>query len=145
MRDESAANYKNAEILSRNHSRGYDAGLAVMGIFYVAAGANHFIHKMTYLAVMPTYIPAPAAMIAISGAAEVLGGIGLLVPNGFVFQRTRAAAAWGIVALLTAVSPVHINMCLHQEQFPAIPHWAIWLRLPLQLALIWWAWIYTRP
>ena len=145
MSDESATNDGKAAILNRNHSRSYYAGLAVMGVFYLAAGDNHLIHPLTYLAVMPLYIPAPAAMIAISGAAEIFGGVGLLIPNGFVFFRTRAAAAWGIVALLIAVSPVHINMCLHPEQFPAVPVWAIWLRLPLQLPLIGWAWIYTRP
>jgi uncharacterized membrane protein len=116
-----------------------------MALVYVAAGAAHFAATAAYLAVMPPYIPLPLAMIYISGAAEILGGIGVLIPDGMVFARTRAAAAWGLVALLVAVSPVHINMCLHPEQFPGIPLWAIWLRLPLQLPLIAWAWLYTRP
>lgn len=116
-----------------------------MALVYVAAGVAHFAAPAAYLAVMPPYIPLPLAMIYISGAAEILGGIGVLIPDGLVFARTRAAAAWGLVALLVAVSPVHINMCLHPEQFPGIPLWAIWLRLPLQLPLIVWAWLYTRP
>jgi uncharacterized membrane protein len=128
----------------RSHSRGYFVGLAIMGLFYIGAGILHFVAPKTYLAVIPPYIPWPDMMVRISGVAEILGGIGLLVPDGFVFPRTRAAAAWGIVALLIAVSPVHINMCLHPEQFPTIPLWAIWLRFPLQLALIGWAWTYTR-
>ncbi len=115
-----------------------------MGTLYIVAGINHFLHPATYAAIMPPYIPWPMLMIAISGAAEVLGGIGVLVPNGFVFPRTRAAAAWGIVALLIAVAPVHINMCLHPDHFPAIPLLVIWVRLPLQLPLIAWAWFYTR-
>jgi len=123
---------------------GYRLGLGAMGIFYLAAGVAHFAIPATYLAVMPTYIPSPLAMIYISGAAEILGGVGVLIPDGLIFPRTRAAAAWGLVALLIAVSPVHINMCLHPEQFPGIPLWAIWLRLPLQLPLIAWAWFYTR-
>jgi uncharacterized membrane protein len=115
-----------------------------MGIFYVSAGVAHFAVPATYLAVMPPYIPWPLAMIYISGAAEILGGVGVLIPDGFVFPRTRVAAAWGLVALLIAVSPVHINMCLHPDKFPGIPLWAIWVRLPLQLPLIGWAWSYTR-
>ncbi len=129
---------------SSNHSLGYSIGLAVMGIFYIAAGVNHFVRPGFYAAVMPLYIAQPLLMIDISGVAEVLGGIGVLVPDGFVFPRTRAAAAWGIVALLIAVSPVHIHMCLHPEQFMQIPVWALWLRLVLQLPLIGWAWSYTR-
>lgn len=127
------------------HSNGYYVGLAFMGLFYIASGINHFRSPQTYLPVMPQYIPSPLLMIYISGAAEILGGIGVLVPNGFAFPRTRAFAGWGLVALLIAVSPVHINMCLHPENFPQIPLWAIWLRLPLQLPLIAWAWYYTRP
>lgn len=126
------------------HSRGYYIGLAVMGIFYIGAGVNHFANPKMYIAVMPPYIPWPVMMVTISGIAEILGGIGVLIPNGFVFSRTRAAAAWGLVALLVAFLPVHINMCLHPEQFSNVPLWAIWLRLPLQVPLILWAWYYTR-
>jgi uncharacterized membrane protein len=129
---------------SRTRSKGYSVGLTLMALFYLAAGVYHFASPKTYLAVMPPYIPAPLAMIYISGAAEILGGIGLLIPDGFVFPRTRVAAAWGVIALLIAVSPVHINMCLHPDQFPAIPIAVIWVRLPLQLPLIAWAWFYTR-
>lgn len=129
---------------SQPHSRAYYAGLTLMGLLYIGAGINHFLHVKMYLAVMPPYIPWPAAMVAISGIAEILGGIGVLIPDGFVFPRTRAAAAWGIVALLIAVSPVHIHMALHPEQFPTVPLWVIWLRLPLQIPLILWAWSYTR-
>jgi len=133
------------QVSLQRRSRAYYAGLVVMGIFYIVAGINHFTNTKFYLAVMPPYIPWPASFIYFSGVAEMLGGIGVFVPDGFVFPRTRAAAAWGIVVLLIAVSPVHINMCLHPERFPSIPLWVIWLRLPLQLVLIAWAWFYTRP
>jgi uncharacterized membrane protein len=35
-------------------------------------------------------------------------------------------------------------MAMHPGLFPGFPVWALWLRLPLQLPLIWWAWRYTR-
>ena len=129
---------------SPRRGRGWVVGLVILGLFYVVAGINHFRSPLSYVAIMPSYIPWPLVMIYISGVAEILGGIGVLVPDGFVFPRTRAFAAWGLVALLIAVLPVHINMCLHPEQFPGVPLWAIWLRLPLQLPLILWAWYYTR-
>jgi len=128
----------------KSRSWGYRFGLVVMGALYIVAGVNHFWHPATYAGIMPPYIGLPLLMIAISGAAEILGGIGVLIPDGFVFPRTRISAAWGIVMLLIAVSPVHINMCLHPEQFPAIPVWVMWVRLPLQLPLLAWAWSYTR-
>ena len=126
------------------HGGGYYAGLIVMGFFYIVAGINHFANTAKYTAIMPPYIPWSLGMVYLTGVAEILGGVGVLIPDGFVFSRTRVAAAWGIVALLIAISPVHINMCIHPDQFPSVPLWAIWLRLPLQLPLIAWAWIYTR-
>jgi uncharacterized membrane protein len=76
--------------------------------------------------------------VLISGAAEIAGGLGVLFPP------TRRAAAWGLVLLLVAVWPANLWMAQHPERFPGIPMWALWLRLPLQLPLIWWAWRYTR-
>ena len=125
-------------------SRMYFVGLGVMAIFYIFAGAVHFRNPQFYLVIMPPYIPWQLGMIYLPGAAEILGGIGLLIPNGFVFPRTRAAAAWGIVALLICISPVHINMCLHPAAYSQVPVWGLWLRLAFQIPLIAWAWSYTR-
>jgi uncharacterized membrane protein len=120
------------------------AGLLLLGVLFVFAGIVHLVKPGFYMAAMPPYIPWPLAMIYISGVAEIMGGIGVLVPDGLVFRGTRTMAAWGLVALLIAVWPVHINMCLHPEQFPTVPLWVIWIRLPLQIPLIAWASYYTR-
>ena len=116
----------------------YWVGLWGMGLFYVVAGFAHFLRPEMYVRVMPSYIPWALAMVYISGVAEVLGGIGVLVP------RTRIFAAWGLVLMLISFLPVHVNMCLHPSRFPEVPLWVIWLRLPLQLPLIVWAWWYAR-
>lgn len=108
------------------------------GMAYLLAGINHFWHPEFYTHIMPSYIPYALAMVYISGVAEILGGVGFFIPG------TRKAAAWGIVALLIAISPVHINMALHTEQFPEISPLLIYLRIPLQLILIWLAYIYTK-
>ncbi len=137
MRDLGMANLE-------GHSRFYFLGLIGMGCLYIVAGINHFWHPAMYLAIMPPYIPWPAGMVSFTGVAEILGGIGVMIPNGFVFPRTRAAAAWGIVALLICIWPVHFNMAFHPANYPTVPLWAIWVRLPLQIPLIAWAWAYIR-
>ena len=115
------------------------AGRLVMGALYVTAGAGHFLATRVYLGIMPDYLPAQRELVLISGAAEMAGGIGVLLP------RTRRAAAWGLIALLVAVMPANVWMAQHPERYPSIPLWLLWGRLPLQLPLIWWAWRYTRP
>ena len=76
----------------------------------------------------------------ISGVAEIAGGIGLLIP------RWRNHAAWGLVLLLIAVFPANIYMAVAHLQYEGLlgKSWVQWLRLPLQLPLIYWAWRYTR-
>jgi len=113
-------------------------GRVVMGVVYVAAGVNHFLSPRMYEGIMPDYLPAHHELVLLSGAAEIAGGVGVLMP------RTRRAAAWGLVALLVAVMPANVWMVQHHERYPGIPLWALWVRLPLQGVLVWWAWRYTR-
>ena len=116
----------------------------LMGLLYVAAGSLHFAATETYMGLMPGYLPAHRQLVLISGAAEIAGGLGILVPQSRTGQPGRAAA-WGLVALLIAVFPANLTMISEHARFPQVPLWAAWLRLPLQLPLIFWAWRYTRP
>jgi uncharacterized membrane protein len=106
----------------------------------VGAGINHFLAPATYEAMMPDALPAHAALVAISGVAEILGGLGLILP------ATRRLAAYGLIALLIAVFPANINMALNDLPLGAsrVPAWALWARLPLQLVLIWWTYRVSR-
>ncbi len=113
-------------------------GRLLMGALYIAAGSLHFIATRTYTGMMPSYLPAHRDLVLVSGAAEILGGIGVLLP------QTRRPAAWGLILLLIAVFPANITMVAEHSRFPSVPLWAAWLRLPLQIPLIYWAWLYTR-
>jgi uncharacterized membrane protein len=114
-------------------------GRALMAALYITAGAGHFILTRAYVRIVPGYLPAHRELVLLSGAAEIAGGIGLLLPP------TRRSAAYGIILLLIAVLPANLWMAQHPERFSNIPPWALWLRVPLQLPLLWWAWQYTRP
>ncbi|MGA8939955.1 MAG: DoxX family protein [Acidobacteriaceae bacterium] len=114
-------------------------GRVVMGLLYITAGLCHFALTRAYVNIMPDYLPAHRELVLISGAAEIGGGLGVLIP------RTRRAAAWGILLLLIVVLPANLWMAQHPGRYPGIPPWILWLRLPLQLPLIWWAYRYTKP
>ncbi len=110
----------------------------IMGALYIGAGTLHFFITRTYENIVPSYLPAHRELVLISGGAEILGGLGVLIP------QTRRPAAWGLIALLVAVMPANITMVAEHARFPTVPLWAAWLRLPLQLPLIYWAWLYTN-
>lgn len=114
---------------------GRTISLVLLATFFVLAGVNHFVHPQAYLKMIPPYVPFPRAMNVISGAAEIIGGIAVLVP------RLRRAAGWWLIALLLAVFPANLHVALHGWGGVKIPAWILWARLPLQIALI--AWVYA--
>lgn len=113
----------------------------LMAILYVAAGINHFVHPQSYLAIIPGYLPWPAAINFVSGVFELALGIMIF------FAATRKVAATGIIILLILFIPAHIYMIQKGGQMSNTltwPVWAVWLRLfPLQFLLMAWAW-YNR-
>jgi uncharacterized membrane protein len=114
------------------------AARILLAILFVVAGALHFLITPVYVNIMPSYLPNPALLVQISGIAEILGGIGLLIP------AAQPAAAWGLILLLIVVMPANLNMALHPGHWPNIPRWLLWARLPLQLPLLYWAFLYTH-
>jgi uncharacterized membrane protein len=123
-------------------ARGWKTALRwVLTVFMVAAGLNHFLSPAVYVGMMPRALPWPQALVAISGVAEIAGGLGLILP------ATRRLAAWGLVVLFVAIFPANLNMALHHLPLgdKVVSPLALWLRLPMQLPLIAWAYWFTRP
>jgi uncharacterized membrane protein len=111
----------------------------VYGVLFALAGANHFAHTDFYVGIMPPYLPWHLALVYVSGVCEMALGIALL------FRRTERLAAWGMIALIIAVTPANLHMAVHAELYPQFSAAALQVRLALQLVLLAWAWWYTRP
>jgi uncharacterized membrane protein len=92
-------------------------------------GILHFAATDIEASIVPSYIPYPVAAVLVSGAFELLGAVGILITS------TRKAAGIGLFLLTLAVTPANIYMLQHPEMFH-VPVWALWLRLPLQVALL---------
>jgi uncharacterized membrane protein len=108
----------------------------VIAALFVAAGVLHFVIPGSYEAIVPPYLPARRFLVYLSGACELAGGAGLLVP------RTRRLSALGLIALLAAVFPANVQM-LANAVAAGKPQWQVvllWLRLPLQLGLMYLVW-----
>ena len=117
-------------------------GLWALAVTMVAIGVLHFVRPKPFVRIVPKYLPAPLALVYISGFFEILGGLGLLFPS------TRSLAAWGLIALYVAVFPANVYMLTDNVSLDPkkpIPRWALWLRLPFQLVFIAWAYWFTGP
>lgn len=107
----------------------------VAAALFTFTGTQHFLKPEIFAAIVPPVLPAPALLVAISGAAEIAGALGLLLP------QTRRIAVYGLIALLIAVFPANIYMAAAAEKFASFaPAWLLVARLPLQLVLIAWVW-----
>ena len=116
--------------------------LVLIGIFLIGGGINHFAATDFYRPMMPPYLPWHDGLIYLSGAAEIVLGVAVLVP------RTRRLAAWGIILLFIAIFPANLHVALYNVPYGGAEEGsgiANWVRLPFQLVLIAWAWWYTRP
>jgi uncharacterized membrane protein len=111
----------------------------LLGVAFIGAGVNHFVMPGPYEAIVPPSMKSRArSLVAVSGVAEMAGGLGVLLP------WTRRFAGLGLIALLGAVFPANLYMARAPESFRRIPRWALYARLPLQPLMMWWAWRATR-
>ena len=114
--------------------------LWVMGVFYTFGGIMHFVQPDVYMPMMPPYLPLHLDLIYLSGLAEIIVGVGVLIPS------TRRIAAWAMILLLIAIFPANLHIALYNVPvFGAEEGAGIfnWIRLPIQGVLILWAWWYT--
>ncbi|MDP9386983.1 MAG: hypothetical protein M3Q48_03425 [Actinomycetota bacterium] len=103
----------------------------------VATGVAHFVAPGFYERIVPRALGHARLLVHASGAAQVASGVLLAVP------RTRRVGGWAAAAVLVAVFPANVQMALDGglpgSDSPLASPAAAWLRLPLQVPLVWWA------
>ena len=112
--------------------------LYVMAVLYILAGINHFRKPELYLKIIPPFIINKKFISEFSGVVEILLGIYLCIP---IFSRL---AAISIMILLVLIFPSNIYMLQNKEASLGWPKWLLYLRLPLQFLLIFWAYHYSN-
>ena len=122
------------------HSRTRAWSRYLLAGFFILAGVNHFLQPNFYLPLIPDYLPWPISLNLISGVAEIVLGVGMLI------NHLQSAAMWGLIILLILFIPSHIyfirvGSCI--EGGLCAPMWMAWLRLvlihPLLLLWVWYS------
>ena len=109
----------------------------------------HFVKPDFFEAIVPDWFPDAKLANRVSGAAEIVLGLGMLAP------RTRRASALGLLALTIAVFPANIDMAVNKVEVKPDSGRITrrvgtatgpqnWIRLPMQLPLAWWLWREAR-
>ena len=108
----------------------------LVAAFYLLAGIMHLAYPAPFLSIMPHWVPLPAAVVSLTGVAELFGAIGLAQPFS---KRLRRAAAIGLAGYAICVFPANIT---HFTQDMAKPDGGLGLvyhvpRMVLQPVLVW--------
>jgi uncharacterized membrane protein len=96
-------------------------------------GVLHFVAPEPFIRIVPKALPAPAALVAVSGVAELACAALIAVP------KTRRVGALAAAGLFVAVFPANVQMALAANRAPAWYRAAAYGRLPLQAPLVAWA------
>lgn len=109
----------------------------LLALFYAVAGYFHLAAPGPFVKIVPAWVPAPAAVVALTGVAELLGAAGLAQPWS---ANLRRAAGWGLALYALCVWPANFH---HMALDLARPDhgWGLAYHIPRLLAqpLIIWA------
>ncbi len=103
-------------------------GLAAM---LTMTALSHWIQpkRAGLIAIVPSWVPAPALVVTVTGALELAGAIGLLMPP------TRPAAAVCLAILLVAMFPANV-WAAQGVDHPAAPRTPLPARTALQILFL---------
>ena len=124
-------------------SSGQRASRLTMAALLGGMGVLHLVARPTFEALIPSWIPGDPATVNYAATAAELGSAALLA--------SRRTAALGGAAAFATFAVVWVANLQHAVDggvpgargFVGSPQ-AAWIRAPLQLPLLWWAWRISR-
>lgn len=112
-----------------------ESGRFALSTMFLFTAISHFVPmRKDLIAMVPPELPRPDLLVFVTGMLEIAGAIGLLI------DRTREWAAWGLIALLVAMLPANVSASRRGVKLRSRPVTGLWLRVPMQVLFIAWAW-----
>jgi uncharacterized membrane protein len=106
-----------------------------LATMFVFTAISHFAPmKRDLIAMIPPALPRPDLLVFATGVLEVAGAGGLLI------EATRFWAAIGLILLMAAMLPANISAARRGIELRGRRVTPLWLRIPMQLLFIAWAW-----
>ena len=99
---------------------------------FTLSGVIHLAHPATFTALVPHFLPRPTELVYASGVAELICAVGL-------WRRDRWAGLAAAV-LLVVIWPANLQGAVTAQRGQDLTTTVLtWIRLPLQIPLIWFA------
>ncbi|WP_395062066.1 DoxX family protein [Flavobacterium sp.] len=111
--------------------------LYLMSLLYLLAGINHFRKPEVYYKILPPFITIKKTINELAGFLEIMFAVYLCIP---IFSNL---AAISIMILLVLIFPANIYMLMDEKASLGLPKWVLYIRLPIQVLLLLWAYQYV--
>lgn len=107
----------------------------LLAALYLAAGVLHLALPAGFAAIVPPIVPFRHAVVLFTGACELMGAVGLILP------ATRRLAGIMLALYALCVWPANIYQALWHVPAPPLPDswWYHAPRIAFQPVMIWWA------
>ncbi len=114
-----------------------DAARYALAVLFTFTAASRLTPmREDLIRMVPRWLHYPRALVYLTGALELAGAIGLLIP------ALQHLAGLGLAALLVAMFPANVNAAQNDVTLRGRSPTPLWQRLPMQLVflgLTWWA------
>lgn len=116
------------------------SGRIAMAVMLCFTAIGHFAFSKGMSMMIPSVIPFKIELVYLTGIAEILLAIGLLVP------KFSALSAWSLIIFLILLLPANIYAAIHEVDYQKGTFNGnglvyLWFRIPLQLWFIGWTYI----
>lgn len=112
------------------------AGRGALVVMFLFTGTSHFTGmRHDFAAMIPPPLPNDLWLIYLTGAFEIAGAVGLMIP------RTRRLAGICLALLLVALFPANVYAALNEIPLRGQAATPLWIRTPMQLiyiGMLWW-------
>lgn len=108
-------------------------GRFLLALILIGAGIGHFARTSAFSAQVPPWMPAPTAVIYVSGVIEIVLGLSLLL-----LRNQRILVGWIIAGFFVVIFPGNISQFLtQQDAFGLDTDLERFIRLLFQPPLVW--------
>ena len=122
--------------LTRRSTDARSSAAVGLGLLFLFTASGHFVQTEAMASMLPPWVPARIELVYLTGFLEIAIALGFMLP------AHRSHAGWLAAAVLVAFFPANVYAAF--EHVPMGGHaWGpvyLWIRAPLQLAIL--AWVY---
>ncbi len=111
------------------------SGRIAMSAMLIFSATGHFVFTNGMSLMLPEFIPFKTETVYLTGVAEIIFAIGLLLPS------YRVLTAWLLIIFLLLILPANINASIKQVDYQKATFDGsglsyLWFRIPLQMLFI---------